>query len=283
MSKSIYEKLSEERKELQKQGKLPDWFTTGSYQMFKESYQYQADGYFEQIRRIAKHMAQYAPTFPEISNPYYEKITKNYGSDWETCFYEVMAKGYLSPSSPVLSNGGTDRGSPVSCSGQYVEDSIDGFFKARHEAALLTKEGFGTSAYLGGVRPRGSSISKGGKAEGTLPVLVGFTNDARDVSQAGVRRGSWAGYIEIDHGDFDEWCDYLHKNPQGLNIGWNITKDFIARCEAGDEDSIRRFKKALWVKMQTGKGYFWKVDHVNEQQPLMYKDRSLSNKASNLC
>lgn len=282
-SKSLYEQLSEERKQLQAEGKLPDWFQTGSYQMFKENYMYEADGYDSQIRRIANHMASFAPSFLKPSDEYYEKITQNFGNTWAECFYNVMWKGYLAPSSPVLANGGTNRGSPVSCSGQVVADSIDGFYTARHEAALLTKEGFGTSAYLGDIRSRGSSISKGGKAEGTLPVLKGFTQDAKDVSQAGIRRGSWAGYIEIDHGDFDEWADYLHKNPQGLNIGWNITRGFIEKLESGDEDSLRRFQKALWVKMQTGKGYFWKVDHVNEQQPACYKDKGLTNKASNLC
>ena len=283
MSKDIYEELSTERKQMQEEGKLPKWFTTGGFQMFKETYEYQADGYNEQIMRIAACMAQHAPTFLPKAHPFYKRITESYGTSWEECFYNVLLEGHLSPSSPVLSNGGTKRGSPVSCSGQVVGDSIYDFFTSRTESALLTKEGFGTSAYLGDIRPRGSSISKGGKAEGSLPVLVGFSKDARDVSQAGVRRGSWAGYLDIDHGDFDEWADFLHKNPQGLNVGWNINKDFIQRCEDGDEEAIRRFQKVMWVKMQTGKGYFWKVDHVNEQQPPMYLDRGLKNKASNLC
>jgi len=283
MTTDIYEELSAERKQMQKDGKLPEWFTTGSWQMFKDTYQYQADGYLEQILRVATCMARHAPSFLNETHPLHDRITKNYGTSWEEVFYNVMAKGHLAPSSPVLSNGGTKRGSPVSCSGQTVGDSIDGFYSARHESALLTKEGFGTSAYLGGIRPRGSAISKGGKAEGSMPVLVGFSQDARDVSQAGVRRGSWAGYLDIDHGDFDEWADHLHKNPQGMNVGWNVSREFIQKCEDGDEESIRRFQKALWVKMQTGKGYFWKVDHVNEQQPQMYIDHGLKNKASNLC
>jgi ribonucleoside-diphosphate reductase alpha chain len=283
MSRNIYEELSIERKQMQKEGKLPEWFTTGGWQMFKETYQYQADGYLEQISRVAACMASHAPTFLPKSHPYYERITENYGNSWEEVFYNIMAVGHLSPSSPVLSNGGTERGCAVSCSGQVVGDSINGFFGSRHESALLTKEGFGTSAYLGGIRPRGSTISKGGKAEGSLPVLVGFSRDARDVSQAGVRRGSWAGYLEVDHGDFDEWADHLHKNPQGLNVGWVFTKEFIQRCEDGDEEAIRRFQKVLWIKMMTGKGYIWKVDHVADQQPAIYKDRGLRNKASNLC
>lgn len=283
MSRSIYEELSQERKNLQELGEVPDWYTTGSWQMFKEKYRYNSIGFKEQARRIAHHMAQHAPSFLESDHPYFERITKNYGGNWEDVFFQTIWKGHLALSSPVLANGGTDRGSPVSCSGAYVDDSIQGFYNSRYETALLTKEGFGTSAYLGDVRPRGSVISKGGKATGSWPVFQGFTQDSKDVSQAGIRRGSWAGYIEIDHEDFDEWSDNLHKNPQGMNVGWIITKSFINKCEEGDEDSLRRFQKALWIKMQTGKGYFWKVDHVNDQQPQMYKDLGLRNKASNLC
>lgn len=277
-----YEELSEERKKLQAEGKIPDWMTTGSWQMFKEKYQYEADGYFEQVERIGTHLAQFAPTFIEDSHPLYKSVVKEYGNNWEQCFQNIFKK-HLAPSSPLLSNGGTDRGCTVSCSGGIVGDSIKGFYDARTEAALLTKEGFGTSNYLGGIRPRGAEISVGGKANGTFPVLKGFAQDARDVSQGSVRRGSWAGYLEIDHNDFYEWADYLHKNHQGLNIGWIVTKEVINKWQAGDEEMLRRFRKALWVKMMTGKGYFWKVDHVNEQQPQMYKDHGLSNKASNLC
>ena len=279
----VYEELSNERKKLQELGEVPDWFSTGSWQMFKEKYKFQATGFKEQVRRIADHMAQHAPSFLETDHPYFERITKNYGGNWADVFFEAIWKGHLALASPVLANGGTDRGSPVSCSGGYIGDSVDGFYSSRYETALLTKEGFGTSAYLGDIRPRGSVISKGGKATGSWPVFQGFNQDSKDVSQAGIRRGSWAGYLEIDHPDFDEWIDNLHKNPQGLNVGWIVTKNFINKCEAGDEESQRRFSKALWVKMQTGKGYFWKVDHVNDQQPQMYKDLGLRNKAGNLC
>ena len=69
---------------------------------------------------------------------------------------------------------GTNRGLPVSCSGGYISDSIDGFYTARRETAILTKWGFGTSGYLGDIRCRGSDISIGGKASGVLPVFKGF-------------------------------------------------------------------------------------------------------------
>lgn len=283
MVDNIYDKLSEERKAAQGREEYPDWFTTGGYQMFKDTYEYQANGYKEQTQRIAKTLAEFAVPFLGKDHPYYERITKHHGNTWEECFNSIMWKGDFAPSTPVLANTGTLRGCSVSCSGQYIGDSIKSFYDARRTAALLTKEGFGTSAYLGGVRPRGAPISKGGKAEGTTPVKKGLQQDARDVSQAGVRRGAVACYLPIDHPDFDEWCDDLLKNPQGQNIGWNISKEVIAKWEAGDEEMHRRRAKALRTKMITGKGYWWKVDHVNEQQPDCYKSNGLTNKASNLC
>jgi ribonucleotide reductase alpha subunit len=153
----------------------------------------------------------------------------------------------------------------------------------QHETAMLTKEGFGTSAYLGDIRSRGSSFGAGGTASGSYPVLKDFVQLSKDISQGSVRRGAWAGYLDIDHGDFDEWADMLHKNPEGINLGWVVKDHVIEAWRNGDAEMLRRFQKALWVKCQTGKGYFWKVDHVNRQQPAMYKEHNLSNKASNLC
>jgi len=280
---SIYDKLGRERKAAQDRGEYPEWFTTGSYQTFKESYEYKATGYREQIERISKTLSKYAVPFLPKDHIMYDRITQNHGNSWEECFNSIMWNGDFAPATPVLANTGTDRGCSVSCSGQYVEDSIKGFYDARREAALLTKEGFGTSAYLGDVRPRGAVISKGGKAEGTTPVKRGLQQDARDVSQAGIRRGAVAVYLPIDHPDFDEWCDSLANDPQGQNIGWIISKDVIAKWESGDAEMHRRRAKALKTKMVTGKGYFWKIDHVNEQQPACYKKHGLTNKASNLC
>ncbi len=281
----IYEKLSEERKSEQKKGNYPDWFTTGSYQMFKDKYKFVGadEGYTQQVTHIAKDLAKHAPSFLDKDHALYETITKHHGSTWEECFASIFEKGDIAPSSPLLANGGTDRGCTVSCSGSYVDNSVHGFYEGYKETALLTKEGFGTSAYLGDIQGRGSKTKKGFSATGSLPVLKSFQQCAKDISQGSVRRGGWAGYLPIDHPDFDEWADELHKNPQGQNIGWVVSKEVIQKWEEGDEELHRRRAKALWVKMLTGKGYFWKVDHVNEQQPQMYKDLGLSNKASNLC
>jgi ribonucleoside-diphosphate reductase alpha chain len=179
---------------------------------------------------------------------------------------------------------GTGIGCPVSCSGGVVGDSVYDFYGAQQEAAILSKNGFGTSGYLGGIRARGSNINgiKGG-ASGVLPVLKDFIQMSRDISQGSQRRGAWAGYVEIDHADYHELINHISKYPDDANVGWIVSNDFIERLEAGDPDAIERYQKAMKLKMITGKGYFFFVDKVNKQNPRMYKDKGFEVKASNLC
>jgi ribonucleoside-diphosphate reductase alpha chain len=210
------------------------------------------------------------------------KHTKN-PEYWSGRFFDLMWKGWLAPSTPVLSNAGTNKGMTVSCSGQYVDDSIDSFYSNYHETALLTKHGFGTSGYLGDIRPRGTPISTGGKASGVVPVLKHFVFDMRSVAQGVSRRGSFAGYLPIEHGDFYEVCSLLETEPDDLNIGWVVTDDFIRSLGEGDEESLNRFKRSLKVKAITGKGYYFFVDKVNKASPSFYKDFNYRVHASNLC
>jgi ribonucleoside-diphosphate reductase alpha chain len=267
---NLYKQLSEERKQLQSDGLTPDWMTTAGYQLFKEKYLYEANNIKEQFQRIAKTAAGYIKHVSEFKQA-------------EEKFFELLWNGWLSPSTPVLANCGTNRGLPVSCSGGVVSDSIEGFYDARKEVALLTKYGFGTSNYLGGIRPRGSAISSGGKASGVLPELKAFIQVSKDVSQGGVRRGSWAGYLEITHGDFDEVADFVLNDPDNANIGWIITDEFVKGLTEGNQDYLRRYQKSLKLKMVTGRGYFTFIDKSNRKRPQMYKDHGLVIKASNLC
>jgi ribonucleoside-diphosphate reductase alpha chain len=271
MSESMYGKLSQERKELQAKGLVPEWMTTAGWQLFKGKYLYDTDeAVYGQYKRIAKAAAVHLE-----GTPFHEAA--------EEKFFDLFWKGWLSPSTPVLANMGTNRGLPVACSGGYIEDSIDGFYSARHETASLTKYGFGTSGYLGDVRPRGSNISVGGKASGVVPVFKGFVQDMRDVAQGTARRGAWAGYLPIDHADFDELADFVMAEPDDANVGWIVTQEFIDKLEAQDPDSIRRFQKSLKMKMITGRGYYFKVDTANKLRPAKYKELGLDVKASNLC
>lgn len=262
-----YRVLSDERKKLQEDGLMPDHWSTGSWQLFKNKYLYQAANPKEQYQRIAATLAAHTP------DP----------SEWKEKFFDIMWKGWLSPSTPILANTGTNRGLPVSCAGSYIPDSIDGIYKAKHETAMLTKMGFGTAGYLGDVRARGESISVGGTSTGVMQVIEGFQRDMEYVAQGTARRGSWAGYLPIDHGDFNEVCTYLEQHPDGNNIGWNISDEFIERLKSGDEDAVKRYGKALKTKMVTGKGYFFFPQKAERKRPQWYVDQNLDVKAPQLC
>lgn len=264
---NYYEKLSKERKELQEKGLLPQWYSTAGFQLFKQKYQW-AENPYAQYMAIAATAAKHTDDAPK----------------WKDRFFELLWNGWLSPSTPVLANMGTTRGFPVSCSGSYTVDSIDGFYSALHEEALLTKGGFGTSTYLGDIRPRGSRISSGGKASGIMPVLNARIQTARDVSQGGVRRGADASYIPISHGDFEEAVGLLEHNPDDLNIGWVLKDSDIALITGELDDSSlpmkTRFAQTLKAKTTTGKGYYWKTDAANRKLPKYYP---VGSKGSNLC
>jgi len=262
-----YEELSKERKELQEGGLLPKWYTTGGYQLLKSKYLEEGETPFERYSNVAYTAAQYT------NDPNY----------WAERFFDVMWKGWLSPATPVLSNMGTDKGMVVSCSGNYVGDSVHEFYYGQVETAVLTQNGFGTSSYFGDIRPRGSKISSGGKASGVLPVLKDYVQLSRDITQGNNRRGAWAGYYPIDGKDFYEVADYLFHYPDDVNIGWVWSKEFKKRLDKGDEDAVKRYQRMMKVRAVTGKGYVFKKWTVDENRPQMYKDLGLDVKASNLC
>lgn len=268
MSQS-FEDLSIERKKLQEEGLVPEWYTTQAWQMFKAKYAVAGEkGVRGRHETIAKTLAAYMPN----------------SLVWEERFFTLLWKGWLSAATPVLANTGTDRGLSVSCSGQYIGDSVDAFYRARHEAAMLSKYGFGCSGYFGDIRPRGAAISKGGQASGPVPVIGGFATDASEISQGSQRRGSFASYMPIDHDDFYEMASKLLAEPDGLNIGWSVRDAFTNRLRTGtDDDAEDRFVESLYTKLVVGKGYFFFPDKANRHRPQVYKDLGLDIKASNLC
>ena len=172
--------FSKERKELQKQGLAPAWMTTMGWQLFSQKYlNGDCKNPHDQYKRISTTLAKYAPKeFPD----FWDKVDYWKGKTWEEAFFSVLWDGYISASTPLLTNTGTDFGMSVSCSGAYVGDSVEEFYETRKGNALLTKEGFGTSVYLGDIRSRGSKM-KNGEATGAQPVAEMFVDDSLKISQ----------------------------------------------------------------------------------------------------
>jgi ribonucleoside-diphosphate reductase alpha chain len=240
--------------------------------MFEKKYSYKGETVKGAFERISNQLSQYALDLGYSREFIYNK------------FFDLMWEGFLAPSSPVLSNCGTNPsiGNVVSCSGQYIGDSVYDFYEGYKETALLSQKGFGTSAYLSDIRPRGSSISTGGNADGVVNVIDSLVDTSDKISQGNNRRGSVASYLDVEHGDFFEVAGYLAKNPGSAHIGWIIKDSFIKRLEEEDEKAIEIWNRILFLRSKFGKGYIVKTDTMNRLTTQAIKNSGLPILASNL-
>lgn len=269
-----------ERKKMQKDGVCPDWMTTMGWQLFSEKYlNGDSKNPKDQYERIAKTLAEYAPKeYPD----FWETSEYWKGKTWEDAFFSVLWDGYISASTPLLTNTGTDYGMSVSCSGSYVGNSVYDFYDTRKANAMLTKEGFGTSVYLGDIQPRGSKIPNG-QANGAQPVAEMFVDDALKISQGSMRRGASAWYYPIDGDDFEELVQYLETDTDGNNAGWCLDDEYRDKLLAGDREAVKRWGDMLSCKGNVGSGYQFFRSKANRKTPQMYKDKGKIVNASQLC
>lgn len=200
-------------------------------------------------------------------------------------FYYYMGRGYFSLSSPIWSNFGLDRGLPISCFGSYIGDSIHEIMVTTAEVGMMSKIGGGTSAYFGDIRPRGSLIKNNGKSDGSFNFSKLFDTVIDVISQGTSRKGQFAGYIDIEHGDIDEWLDiHTEGNPiQLMYYGVCVGHDWLESMKAGDPYKRQLWAKILQRKTETGIPYLFFKDNANAGRPDVYKDKNMTVHASNLC
>ncbi len=200
-------------------------------------------------------------------------------------FQEMIERGWMSLSSPIWANMGTERGLPISCFNVHVPDSIESITHKLGEVIMQTKTGGGTSGYFGDLRGRGSAVTDNGKSSGAVSFMKLFDTAMDTISQGGVRRGAFAAYLDIDHPDCEELL-------QIKNIGNPIQNLFFAVCvpdywmqEMIDGDSEKRdlWAKVLESRQQKGLPYIFFSDNVNRNKPQVYKDHNMRINASNLC
>jgi ribonucleoside-diphosphate reductase alpha chain len=200
-------------------------------------------------------------------------------------FYDYMARGFYSLSSPVWANYGKERGLPVSCFGSYIDDNMESILYGVAENGMLMKNGGGTSGYFGAVRHRGAPIRDSGESSGSVHFMQLYDSLASVVSQGSVRRGFFAAYHDIDHPDADEFLDIgTEGNPiQGLTTGVVVSNEFIQAMKDGDAEKRRLWAKVLQRRSEIGYPYVLFGDNVNNNKPQVYKDKDLKIHASNMC
>lgn len=209
--------------------------------------------------------------------------------DLEVEFFQSIWAGWISLSSPIWSNFGTNRGLPISCFNSHVPDSIEGIGKTLFETTMMTKHGGGTSTYWGDVRARGEKIGKGqGKSNGSKSMMQMSDMMVRIVSQGGVRRGRMAVYQDMDHGDIDEFLNIrkLGDPIQELTSGVCVSDEFVDKLYKNDKEALTKWAKVLELKNDTGLPYILYTGNANkgESVPPWYGEGTkYPIKSSNLC
>ncbi len=200
-------------------------------------------------------------------------------------FYDYMSRGYYSLASPVWSNFGLDRGLPISCFGSYIEDSMDSILYTHAEVGQMTKHGGGTSGYFGELRPRGAPITNNGKSNGSYSFTQLFDTAINVVSQGETRRGQFAGYIDIEHDDLEEWLNIKQEGDpvQDIYYGVIVGDDWFQSMIDGDAEKRDTWAKIIETRINIGVPYIIFRDNMNEGKPQVYKDKEYPINASNLC
>lgn len=208
-----------------------------------------------------------------------------YKPELKESFMEMVERGWMSLSSPIWANMGTERGLPISCFNVHIPDSIEGITHKLGEVIMQTKIGGGTSGYFGSLRERGSAVTDNGKSSGAVSFMKLFDTAMDTISQGGVRRGAFAAYIDIDHADIEEFLKIKSiGNPiQNLFTGVCVPDYWMQEMVDGDMEKRQIWAKVLESRQQKGLPYILFSDNVNRNKPQVYKDKNMRIHASNLC
>lgn len=202
-----------------------------------------------------------------------------------------MARGWVSPSSPVWSNFGNERGLPISCNGSFMEDNMESILFTNAEIGMMTKQGAGTSCYMSNLRPEGAPISAGGKSHGPVHFARLLQETISVISQSNVRRGNCAIWLDVEHPDINEWLmmrsitDGVHHNIQHMSFGVCISDKWMKEMLAEEKGGEKRLIMAKIIKRRRSSGYpyIFFTDTVNRAKPQVLKDKDVSICSSNLC
>ncbi|URD60430.1 ribonucleoside-diphosphate reductase subunit alpha [Sphingomonas sp. KRR8] len=218
--------------------------------------------------------------------------------------YDYISKLWFMPATPVLSNGGTGRGLPISCYLNSVSDSLEGIVNTWNENVWLASKGGGIGTYWGSVRGIGEPVGLNGKTSGIIPFVRVMDSLTLAISQGSLRRGSAACYLDVSHPEIEEFLEIRKPsgdfNRKALNLhhGVLITDEFMEAVRDGSEFTLRSpkdqsaratvdarslFQKLVETRLATGEPYIIFIDAVNRAMPKHHRDLGLKVTTSNLC
>ena len=237
----------------------------------------------------------------------FARVASYYGDDnlHAQRIYNYISNLWFMPATPVLSNGGTKRGLPISCFLNEAGDSLDGILDLWSENVWLAARGGGIGSYWGNLRSIGEKIGRVGKTSGIIPFIKVMDSLTMAISQGSLRRGSAACYLPIDHPEIEEFIEMRRPtggdpNRKALNLhhGVLISDAFMRAVEMDDQWALKSPKdgivqstipaRNLWIRLltariETGEPYIIFIDTVNRLIPQHHKLAGLNVKTSNLC
>jgi ribonucleoside-diphosphate reductase alpha chain len=237
----------------------------------------------------------------------FARVASYYGDDAAHAqrLYDYISKMWFMPATPVLSNGGTDRGLPISCFLNEASDSLEGIVGLWNENVWLASKGGGIGSYWGNLRSIGEKVGQNGKTSGVVPFIRVMDSLTLAISQGSLRRGSAAVYLPVWHPEIEEFIEIRRPtggdpNRKALNLhhGILISDAFMRAVEEDaewmltspkDRAHVRTISaRGLWIRIltariETGEPYLIFSDHVNNARPEQHKLAGLEVKTSNLC
>jgi ribonucleoside-diphosphate reductase alpha chain len=237
----------------------------------------------------------------------FARVASAYGDDAAHAqrIYDYISQLWFMPATPVLSNGGTTRGLPISCFLNEADDSLEGIVGLWNENVWLASKGGGIGSYWGNLRGIGEKVGRNGKTSGVIPFIRVMDSLTLAISQGSLRRGSAAVYLPISHPEVEEFLEMRRPtggdpNRKALNLhhGILLSDAFMRAVEADEEWALLSPKdgavvrkvsaRGLWIRIltariETGEPYIIFSDHVNSARPEHHKLSGLEVKTSNLC
>jgi ribonucleoside-diphosphate reductase alpha chain len=236
----------------------------------------------------------------------FARVARTYGDDAHHAqrLYDYISKLWFMPATPVLSNGGANRGLPISCFLNAVGDSLEEIVGAWNENVSLASNGGGIGTYWGGVRSIGEKVKHSGATSGIIPFIRVMDSLTLAISQGSLRRGSAACYLDVHHPEIEEFLEIRKPsgdfNRKSLNLhhGINITDAFMNAVMMDEEFGLKSpktgevlrtvsarklWQKILEIRLQTGEPYLVFSDTVNRQMAAHQRKLGLKVSTSNLC
>ncbi len=236
----------------------------------------------------------------------FKRVATAYGSNESHAdrIFKYLSNLWFMPATPILSNGGTDRGLPISCFLNAVPDSMDGIRGIWNENVELSKNGGGLGTYWGDVRSIGEKVGSSGNTSGVIPFIKVMDSLTLAISQGSLRRGAAAVYLDVWHPEIEEFLEIRKptgdQNRRSLNIhhGVNISDPFMWAVKTGAPwylfspktgkvvktvNARELWQRILELRLETGEPYLNFIDHVYAALPESQKELGLVVRQSNLC